>query len=138
MRTAAMLRAIAARSRTAEPRDQGSEASVYRRSHGCVGLITPWNNPVYIPVGKITPALLFGNTVVWKPAPAGSSVAFRLLDSFAEAGGPPGVLNLVCGGHSAALQLIAHPLVDAMSLTGTEAAGLAAQSICAAIHPVPG
>src|SRR5262249_32679268 len=112
-------------------RRQGSRAAIHRRSHGCVALITPWNNPIYIPVGKIAPALLFGNTVVWKPAPVGSALAVRALESFAAAGGPPGVLNLVCGGDRAAAHLIADSSVDAVSLTGTESAGRSAQAICA-------
>ncbi len=103
---------------------------MYRRPHGVVALITPWNNPVYIPVGKIAPALLYGNAVVWKPAPAGAGVAMRLLASFREAAGPLGVLSLTCGGPAAAEFLMADPAVDAVSLTGSERAGRAAQLIC--------
>jgi 3-isopropylmalate dehydrogenase len=131
LRTAAMLRAVAARKGAAEPRRQGDRAVIYRRSHGCVALITPWNSPVYIPIGKVAPALLFGNSVVWKPAPAASALSIRLLETFAAAGGPPGVLNLVCGGHRAALSLISDAAVDAVSLTGAQSAGFAAQAICA-------
>jgi 3-isopropylmalate dehydrogenase len=131
LRTAAMLRAVAARKGAVAPRRQGDRVIIYRRSHGCVALITPWNSPVYIPIGKIAPALLFGNSVVWKPAPAASALSIRLLKTFAAAGGPPGVLNLVCGGHRAVLSLIADAAVEAVSLTGAQAAGTSAQAICA-------
>jgi acyl-CoA reductase-like NAD-dependent aldehyde dehydrogenase/isocitrate/isopropylmalate dehydrogenase len=130
-RSAKMLCAIAARHRAALPRSHGESAVICRRSLGVVALVTPWNNPIYIPLGKIAPALLFGNTVVWKPAPAGSALAVRLLETFARAGGPPGVLNLVCGGPSATLQLANDPLVSAVSLTGSETAGFSVQTICA-------
>ena len=126
-----MLQAIAARSAAAEPRPQGRSAVIYRRSHGTVAIVTPWNNPVYIPVGKTRTALLYGNTVVWKPAPAASALAIRLVQTFVEAGGPPGTLNLVLGGHTAAQHLIADPAIDAVSLTGSEEAGAVAQSLCA-------
>jgi nicotinamidase-related amidase len=55
-----------------------SEGSVTRyRPIGVISVITPWNNPLAIPLGKIAPALLYGNTVVWKPAPAGASLAAK-------------------------------------------------------------
>jgi acyl-CoA reductase-like NAD-dependent aldehyde dehydrogenase len=96
-----------------------------------VAAITPWNNPVAIPIGKLVPALLFGNAVVWKPAPAGDAVAGRLAPLLAEAGFPVGVASLVSGGAATARALMAHPQVAAVSLTGSEAAGRAAQEICA-------
>jgi 3-isopropylmalate dehydrogenase len=129
-RTAAMLRAVAARAFPATARVRGTLGVAHRRPHGVAALVTPWNNPVYIPAGKIAPALLFGNVAVWKPAPAASAAALRLLDAFHEAGGPPGVLNLICGGRAAAELLMADPAVDAVSLTGSERAGNTAQLIC--------
>ena len=64
---------------------------------GVVGIITPWNFPVAIPIWKIAPALICGNTVVWKPAEVASLTATRLAELFAEAGSPGGVLNLLVG-----------------------------------------
>ena len=65
----------------AEPLEYlGMSWRVHQRPHGVVAIVTPWNNPLAIPLGKIVPALLYGNTVVWKPAPAGSFVAQRLVE----------------------------------------------------------
>lgn len=62
------------------------EQVYYRyRAVGTIALITPWNNPLAIPIGKIAPALLYGNTIVWKPAPAGSSIALKLMELLREA-----------------------------------------------------
>ncbi|MDV2888355.1 aldehyde dehydrogenase family protein, partial [Alkalihalophilus pseudofirmus] len=64
---------------------------------GVVGVITPWNFPIAIPIWKIAPALICGNTIVWKPAENASLTATRLTELFVEAGLPNGVLNLVIG-----------------------------------------
>jgi acyl-CoA reductase-like NAD-dependent aldehyde dehydrogenase/nicotinamidase-related amidase len=103
-----------------------------RRPLGTVALITPWNVPLAIPLGKLAPALLYGNTVVWKPAPAGSRLALDVLRLLAEAGAPPGAVSLVCGDQTTAELLLAHDAIDAASLTGSSAAGTCAQAICAA------
>jgi acyl-CoA reductase-like NAD-dependent aldehyde dehydrogenase len=109
--------------------------SEYRdRPLGVIAAITPWNNPVAIPVGKLAPAMLFGNAVVWKPAPAGDEVARRLAPLLAEAGFPVELAPLVSGGAATAAALMSHPQVAAVSLTGSEAAGRVAQEICARRH----
>src|SRR5699024_8707328 len=64
---------------------------------GVVGLITPWNFPLYIPIWKMAPALICGNAVIWKPAGDASLTATRMVELFEEAGLPAGVLNLVVG-----------------------------------------
>jgi aldehyde dehydrogenase (NAD+) len=90
---------------------------------GCVGLITPWNFPVAIPLWKGAPALAFGNTVVWKPARWASLVAHRLSELLAPVL-PPGVWNTVLGGGgTVGAALAAHPGVDGLSFTGSEALG---------------
>src|SRR5262245_43401795 len=68
-----------------------------RQPVGVAGLITPWNFPVAIPIWKIAPALVAGNTVVFKPAELTPLCAVRIVEIFEEAGFPPGVLNLVLG-----------------------------------------
>ncbi|MDF3039007.1 MAG: hypothetical protein K0Q71_1713 [Thermomicrobiales bacterium] len=68
-----------------------------REPLGVVGIVTPWNFPIAIPAWKIAPALAFGNTVVFKPASLTPLTALRLVEALAEAGLPPGVLNLVTG-----------------------------------------
>src|SRR5882672_8203440 len=62
---------------------------------GVVACVTPWNFPVAIPVWKIAPALVAGNTVVFKPATLTPATAVRIVEIFEEAGIPPGVLNLI-------------------------------------------
>ena len=64
---------------------------------GVVGVIAPWNFPVAIPIWKTAPALIYGNTVVLKPAQETAVTAAKVMECFEEAGIPAGVLNLVCG-----------------------------------------
>ncbi len=98
---------------------------------GVVALISPWNNPVAIPLGKIAPALIYGNTVVWKPAPAATRIASALLHRLQTAGLPADAVRLLTGDHSTAQHLAADPCVNAVTLTGSAAAGHAIQEICA-------
>ncbi len=84
-------------------------AYTLRQPHGVVAIVTPWNFPVAIPVWKIAPALVAGNTVVFKPATNTPATAVRLVELFAEAGIPPGVLNLVLGsGSEAGDEIVSH------------------------------
>src|SRR5436190_3404396 len=92
---------------------------------GVVACITPWNFPVAIPIWKIAPALVAGNTVVFKPATLTPATAVRIVEIFAEAGIPAGVLNLVLGsGSEAGDEIINHPAVKAVSLTGSNEVGI--------------
>lgn len=87
---------------------------------GVVAVITPWNFPLAIPTWKLVPALVAGNTAVFKPAEDTPLVATLLVQIFEEAGLPPGVLNLVHGfGEEAGAPLAAHPEVDLVSFTGS-------------------
>lgn len=100
-------------------------AYTIREPHGVVGIITPWNFPVAIPVWKIAPALAAGNTVVFKPASNTPATAVRIVELFKEAGVPDGVLNLVIGsGSEAGDEVINHPAVRAVSFTGSTEIGL--------------
>jgi alpha-ketoglutaric semialdehyde dehydrogenase len=112
-------------------RPAGRDSSYRRAPLGVVAAVTPWNNPVAIPLGKIAPALALGNAVVWKPAPAGTSLARRLLELAREAGLPEGLLGVVTGDHRAAAAVMNEARVDAVTLTGSSTAGWAAQEICA-------
>jgi len=98
---------------------------------GVVAVITPWNNPVAIPWGKLAPALALGNAAVWKPAPAATRLALRTLELAREAGVPDGLVGVVTGDHRAAAAVMADPGVDAVSISGSSAAGWAAQETCA-------
>jgi len=112
-----------------------SKDSVRRyRPLGAVAIISPWNNPLAIPIGKIAPAFLFGNTVIWKPAPKGSSLAVRIMGLLNLAGCPPGVVNLICGDRSTAMSLMSDSNVDAVTFSGALAAGYSAQDVCASRH----
>lgn len=91
---------------------------------GVVGVITPWNFPVAIPIWKIAPALVYGNTVVFKPATEAAVTAAKIVDCFAQVGLPEGVLNFVTGSGSVIGEgLINHPLLDAITFTGSESIG---------------
>jgi aldehyde dehydrogenase (NAD+) len=95
-----------------------------RQPIGVVALITPWNFPVAIPIWKIAPALVAGNTVVFKPAELTPLCAVRIVEIFEEAGIPSGVLNLVLGhGHVVGEELVNHPDVRAISFTGSNEVG---------------
>ena len=92
---------------------------------GVVAVVTPWNFPVAIPIWKIAPALVAGNSVVFKPASITPATAVRITEIFAAAGIPPGVLNLVLGsGSEAGDEIINHPAVKAISFTGSNGVGI--------------
>jgi acyl-CoA reductase-like NAD-dependent aldehyde dehydrogenase/nicotinamidase-related amidase len=130
-RTAEMLRIVARRAASADDEPSAGAAEVRRLPLGVVACITPWNNPVYIPLSKIAPALAFGNAVLWKPAPQTQSIAERIADLIAELALPPGLVGVVAGDKRAAMAAMEDPGVDAVTLTGSSAAGFAAQEICA-------
>ncbi|WP_433367921.1 aldehyde dehydrogenase family protein [Actinoplanes sp. CA-142083] len=104
------------------PADGVSLLHTRRRPHGVVGLITPWNFPVAIPLWKAAPALAFGNTVLLKPAPQSSAVAIRLAELFAGAL-PHGVLTVLTGLGRTGEAIV--DTTDAVSFTGSVAAGQA-------------
>ncbi|PYS68288.1 MAG: aldehyde dehydrogenase family protein [Acidobacteria bacterium] len=92
---------------------------------GVVACVTPWNFPVAIPTWKIAPALVAGNTVVFKPATLTPATAVRIVEIFEEAGIPAGVLNLVLGsGSDAGDEIINHAAVKAVSFTGSNPVGI--------------
>lgn len=100
-------------------------AYTIKEPHGVVVCITPWNFPIAIPVWKIAPALVAGNTVVFKPASITPGTAVRLVEIFTEAGIPAGVLNLVLGsGSDVGDEIVNHPAVRAISFTGSNEIGI--------------
>lgn len=95
-----------------------------RQPLGVVGLIAPWNFPWAIPVWKSAPALVAGNTVVFKPAVLTPATATILAEIYEEAGLPPGVFNMVVGSGSEVGETIVNaPEVRAVSFTGSNAVG---------------
>ena len=95
-----------------------------REPVGVVGAIIPWTFPLSMAAWKVAPALACGNTVVLKPAEQTPLTALRFGELAAEAGFPPGVLNVVPGfGETAGAALVRHPGVDAISFTGSTEVG---------------
>lgn len=95
-----------------------------RQPIGVVGIITPWNFPVAIPSWKMFPALVAGNTVVFKPATDTPLCGLMFVEIMNEAGFPPGVINLITGGGGkAGMALVEDPRVRAISITGSTAVG---------------
>ncbi|MCT2537009.1 aldehyde dehydrogenase family protein [Aquibacillus koreensis] len=91
---------------------------------GVVGVITPWNFPVAIPIWKMAPALIYGNTVVLKPATEGAVTAAKIVECFDKAGFPNGVVNFVTGKGSVIGQGLAeHKDVNAITFTGSNQVG---------------
>lgn len=111
--------------------DMDGEAINYelRQPVGVVGLISPWNLPLYLLTWKIAPALACGNTVVCKPSELTSRTATMLADIMNEAGLPKGVCNIVLGlGEPVGRTLCEHPGIAAISFTGGTETGAKIQS----------
>jgi aldehyde dehydrogenase (NAD+) len=97
-----------------------------RQPIGIAGIITPWNFPVAIPCWKTMPALVTGNTVVFKPASDTPHCATLVVELMAEAGFPPGVVNLVTGsGSDVGDAIVESPDVHVISFTGHSSTGKA-------------
>ena len=104
--------------------ESGVVHMVLREPFGVVGAISPWNYPLLMATWKIAPALAAGNTVVLKPAEQAPMSCLRLAQLFIEAGGPPGVFNVVNGlGEEAGKALALHNDVRKITFTGSTAVG---------------
>lgn len=91
---------------------------------GVVGLITPWNFPIAIATWKSFPAIVAGNTVIWKPSIETPLMAYEMAKIFEEVGLPDGVANIVFGtGPTVGTAMIEHPDVKVISFTGSNATG---------------
>ncbi|GES33897.1 aldehyde dehydrogenase family protein [Streptomyces angustmyceticus] len=102
-----------------------------RRPVGVVTCITSYNNPWANPAGKIAPALAMGNTVVVKPAPQDPLSVYRMAAALAEAGAPPGVVNVVSGASAEVGEAaVDAPDVDMVSFTGSTAVGQRIAEVC--------
>ncbi len=95
-----------------------------RDSVGVIGLVTPWNFPVAVPSWNILPALVAGNTLVWKPSEETPATSAAFVQVFIDAGVPEGVFNLVLGAGDTGAALVAHPDVRVISFTGSTETGL--------------
>ncbi len=102
----------------------GAQVSTRRRPVGVVALITPWNFPMAIPIWKLAPALVYGNTVVLKLAYEAPRTGLHIAEAFAEAELPAGVLNVLTGrGSTVGAALVSDRRVRALSFTGSVATG---------------
>ncbi|MBI1855769.1 MAG: aldehyde dehydrogenase family protein, partial [Chloroflexi bacterium] len=97
-----------------------------RDPSGVVGIITPWNFPIAVPSWKIFPALIAGNTLIWKPSPETPAISAAFTKVFEEAGLPAGVFNLLLApGAEVGRALVDHPGVRVLSFTGSTTTGRA-------------
>ena len=104
------------------------ELLTYRRPRGVAGIVTAGNFPIAVPSWKIIPALLTGNTIVWKPSEDAPAVGYAFAKIIEEAGVPPGVLNVVFGGGANAagqflVDMMDEGLLDKFAFTGSTAVG---------------
>ena len=100
-------------------------AAVRYKPHGVVAVFGPFNLPGHLPNGHIVPALLAGNTVVFKPSEKTPLVAERTVELWQQAQLPPGVIELVQGDKNTGIYLAKHGFLDGVYFTGSRAAGLA-------------
>ena len=105
--------------------------TVTYRPIGRAGIITPWNNPFAIPLGKLAPAIAFGNVILWKPAPPGTILAKLLYASLEEAGLADSVALLI-GGAATGRAMIEHGDLDLLSFTGSVPVGRAIIAVAGA------
>jgi betaine-aldehyde dehydrogenase len=122
------LRFFAAAARDTHGSNAGEYMSGYtsmfrREPVGVVGQIAPWNYPLMMAVWKIGPALAAGCAIVLKPAPTTPLTTLMLTDLIAEAGIPPGVVNIITGGNETGQAIVEHPDIRMVSLTGSTATG---------------
>lgn len=95
-----------------------------RESLGVIGIITPWNFPIAIPAWKMAPALIYGNTIVFKPAEDVPLTALLLMEILLEAGLPKGVINFLTGdGASIGTEMVSNANVNGISFTGSHQVG---------------
>ncbi len=101
----------------------GGHAVLRHRPHGVVAVFGPYNFPGHLPNGHIVPALLAGNTVVFKPSELTPGVAELTVRLWTRAGLPDGVINLVQGSADTGKCLASHPLIDGLFFTGSSTVG---------------
>ena len=100
-------------------------AAVRHKPHGVMAVLGPYNFPVHLPNGHIIPAMIAGNTVLFKPSEKTPATGEMLVECFEAAGVPKNVVQLVIGGPQEGKALVAHPGVDGVLFTGSSQAGIA-------------
>ena len=117
------IRAHAERTGTRSTALTDHTAVLRHRPHGVVAVFGPYNFPGHLPNGHIVPALLAGNCVIFKPSELTPASAEATVKIWAEAGLPPGVLNLLQGGRDTGIALSAHAGLDGLFFTGSSPTG---------------
>ncbi|HEX8400262.1 MAG TPA: succinylglutamate-semialdehyde dehydrogenase [Allosphingosinicella sp.] len=102
----------------------GARVAVRHKPHGVLAVLGPYNFPAHLPNGHIVPALLAGNTIVFKPSEKTPAVGARLVELLHEAGVPEGVVRCLTGGPDQGKALAAHPGIDGLLFTGSARAGM--------------
>jgi len=119
------VEAYAERRRPEVREREGERAAVRFKPHGVITVIGPFNMPGHLPNGHMVPALLAGNTVVFKPSRLAPRTAQMTVECWENAGIPPGVLNLIQGDRESGRALVGHPDIDGLFFTGGSATGRA-------------
>jgi len=97
--------------------------ALQHRAHGVMAVLGPYNFPAHLPNGQILPALIAGNTVVFKPSEQTPAVGEALTKLYAEAGFPKGVINMVQGARGVGAAILDHPKLDGVLFTGSANTG---------------
>lgn len=119
------LKAYEERTGSREAVNGAIRSKLSHRPHGVMAVFGPYNFPGHLPNGHIVPALLAGNTIVFKPSELTPAVAEKMMRIWEEAGLPKGVLNLVQGGRDTGAALAASQGIDGLLFTGSANTGLA-------------
>ena len=98
-------------------------ASLHHRAHGVMAVLGPYNFPAHLPNGQILPALIAGNTVVFKPSEQCPAVGEALIKLYEAAGFPPGVINMVQGARDTGAAILGHEEIDGVLFTGSAGTG---------------
>ena len=117
------LNAYKERTGTTENSMPGAKAFIRHKPHGVVAVFGPYNFPGHLPNGHIVPALIAGNTIVFKPSELTPKVAEEVLKIWQAAGLPAGVINLVQGEIETGKALASHKMIDGLFFTGSSATG---------------
>lgn len=103
----------------------GARAALRHKPHGALAVLGPYNFPAHLPNGHIVPALLAGNSVVFKPSEKTPAVGAKLVELYHSAGVPEGCVRLLVGGPNEGRALSSHPGIDGLLFTGSARTGLA-------------
>ncbi len=107
------------------PSQPNTRTALRHKPHGVLAVLGPYNFPAHLPNGHIVPALIAGNTIVFKPSEKTPAVGQYLIDAFEKAGLPPGVVNILHGGPETGKQLTANDGLDGVLFTGSARTGIA-------------